>query len=93
MRSEVMVNGVTLTRLQVEKALEELNKPEPYIPRPGEFFSYVGSGGIWFCIQANRVTQLGNNGPEYSVAYVSKFGNVGRLDHTAYIFQQEKGWV
>ena len=40
MNNTVVINGVVLTRQQVEQALVELNNaPPPYIPQPGDVFS------------------------------------------------------
>lgn len=47
MRSEVTIDGVKLTRAQVQSALDELNKPEEVVFRGGDRVTVKGFNGFW----------------------------------------------
>jgi hypothetical protein len=58
-KNSVTINGITLTREQVEGALTELNKPEsPWVPEVGERFRSVDSSRIYIRLEDRAAAPL-----------------------------------
>jgi hypothetical protein len=55
MKESVVVNGVTLSRAQVEKAYKELQTPTPVVPKPGTWW-WSTNKGFQFMVVENAVT-------------------------------------
>lgn len=58
MRNDVTINGVTLSRAQIEQAVKMLNEPEHQKFEQGDIVSWVGQSGLFLVLERDISIRL-----------------------------------
>ncbi len=61
MRNSVVVNGVSLTREQIEQAIKELNKPEPVVHKRGDVVRHASHNVNYLVVSRRDIVRLADD--------------------------------